>query len=129
MLFNVSKTNQIKVISIFLIILNIVFFLVPLEMQWNDVDGKYLPTFIYQYTVSLIIHLIFLLCLLFNFFIKSRIVYRVTAFVLVTITFLYFISAIMHNDSKSWYAVGLPYLSIFLPLILYRIYLIKKLKE
>jgi hypothetical protein len=61
-----SKSNQIKVISIFLIVLNIVFLFVPLEMNWDEVKEKYSPFFIYQNTEILIIHLFFLFCLVLN---------------------------------------------------------------
>ncbi len=124
-----SKSNQIKVISIFLIVLNIVFLFVPLEMNWDEVKEEYSPFFIYQNTEILIIHLFFLFCLVLNYLIKSRIVYNVTTFVLLLITLLYWLFAIMRGNSKSWYVVGSPYLSTFLPLVLYRFYLIKKLKE
>lgn len=124
-----SKSNQIKVISIFLIVLNIVFLFVPLEMNWDEVKEKYSPFFIYQNTEILIIHLFFLFCLVLNYLIKSRIVYNVTTFVLLLITLMYWLFAIMRGNSQSWYVVGSPYLSTFLPLVLYRFYLIKKLKE
>ena len=124
-----SKSNQIKVISIFLIVLNIVFLFVPLEMNWDEVKEEYSPFFIYQNTEILIIHLFFLFCLVLNYLIKSRIVYNVTTFVLLLITLLYWLFAIMRGNSMSWYVVGSPYLSTFLPLVLYRFYLIKKLKE
>ena len=124
-----SKSNQIKVISIFLIVLNIVFLFVPLEMNWDEVKEEYSPFFIYQNTEILIIHLFFLFCLVLNYLIKSRIVYNVTTFVLLLITLLYWLFAIMRGNSHSWYVVGSPYLSTFLPLVLYRFYLIKKLKE
>lgn len=124
-----SKSNQIKVISISLIVLNIVFLFVPLEMNWDEVKEEYSPFFIYQNTEILIIHLFFLFCLVLNYLIKSRIVYNVTTFVLLLITLLYWLFAIMRGNSKSWYVVGSPYLSTFLPLVLYRFYLIKKLKE
>jgi hypothetical protein len=124
-----SKSNQIKVISIFLIVLNIVFLFMPLEMNWDEVKEEYSPFFIYQNTEILIIHLFFLFCLVLNYLIKSRIVYNVTTFVLLIITLLYWLFAIMRGNSKSWYVVGSQYLSIFLPLVLYRFYLIKKLKE
>ena len=52
-----SKSNQIKVISIFLIVLNIVFLFMPLEMNWDEVKEEYSPFFIYQNTEILIIHL------------------------------------------------------------------------
>ena len=52
-----SKSNQIKVISISLIVLNIVFLFVPLEMNWDEVKEEYSPFFIYQNTEILIIHL------------------------------------------------------------------------
>jgi hypothetical protein len=124
-----SKSNQIKVISISLIVLNIVFLFVPLEMNWDEVKEEYSPFFIYQNTEILIIHLFFLFCLVLNYLIKSRIVYNVTTFVLLLITLLYWLFAIMRGNSHSWYVVGSPYLSTFLPLVLYRFYLIKKLKE
>jgi hypothetical protein len=124
-----SKSNQIKVISISLIVLNIVFLFVPLEMNWDEVKEEYSPFFIYQNTEILIIHFFFLFCLVLNYLIKSRIVYNVTTFVLLLITLLYWLFAIMRGNSHSWYVVGSPYLSTFLPLVLYRFYLIKKLKE
>ena len=124
-----SKSNQIKVISISLIVLNIVFLFVPLEMNWDEVKEEYSPFFIYQNTEILIIHLFFLFCLVLNYLIKSRIVYNVTTFVLLLITLMYWLFAIMRGNSQSWYVVGSPYLSTFLPLVLYRFYLIKKLKE
>lgn len=124
-----SKSNQIKVISISLIVLNIVFLFVPLEMNWDEVKEEYSPFFIYQNTEILIIHLFFLFCLVLNYLIKSRIVYNVTTFVLLLITLLYWLFAIMRGNSQSWYVVGSLYLSTFLPLVLYRFYLIKKLKE
>jgi hypothetical protein len=101
----------------------------PLEMNWDEVKEEYSPFFIYQNTEILIIHLFFLFCLVLNYLIKSRIVYNVTTFVLLIITLLYWLFAIMRGNSKSWYVVGSQYLSIFLPLVLYRFYLIKKLKE
>jgi hypothetical protein len=124
-----SKSNQIKVISISLIVLKIVFLFVPLEMNWDEVKEEYSPFFIYQNTEILIIHFFFLFCLVLNYLIKSRIVYNVTTFVLLLITLLYWLFAIMRGNSHSWYVVGSPYLSTFLPLVLYRFYLIKKLKE
>lgn len=124
-----SKSSQIKIISIFLIVLNVIFFFVPLEMNWDEVKEEYSPFFIYQNTEILIIHLAFLFCLVINYLIKSRIVYNVTTFLLLVIALLYWLFAIMHGNSMSWYVVGSPYLSAFLPLILYRFYLIKKLKQ
>ena len=124
-----SKSNQIKVISIFLIVLSVIFFFVPLEMDWNEVKEEYSPFFIYQNTLTVIVHLAFLFCLILNYLVKTKIVYNGTTFVLMIIALLYWLFAIMHGDSHSWYVVGSPYLSAFLPLILYRFYLIKKLKE
>jgi hypothetical protein len=110
-------------------VLNVIFFFVPLEMSWDEVKEEYSPFFIYQNTGILIIHLAFLFCLVISYLIKSRIVYNVTTFLLLIIALLYWLFAIMHGNSMSWYVVGSPYLSAFLPLILYKIYLIKKLKE
>ena len=122
-----NKSNQIKLISIFLIVLNIVFLFVPLEMNWDEVRDGFIPFFIYQNTLTLIIHLTFVFCLILNYLIK--IVYNITTFLLITIALLYCFFAIFHDNSKSWYVVGSPYLVAFLPLVLYRFYLIKKLKE
>lgn len=124
-----SKSNQIKVILIFLMVLNITFFFVPLDMQWDEVKEEYYPSFIYEIDEVLVIHLTFLFSLILNYISKFKIIYIITSFVLVVIASLYCFFAIMHQNSLSWYVVGSPYLSLFLPLILYRLYLIKKLKE
>ncbi|MES2864204.1 MAG: hypothetical protein V4666_08810 [Bacteroidota bacterium] len=124
-----SKSNQIKVISIFLIVLNVVFFFVPLDEHWDEVKEEYYPNYIYEYSEYLVVHLIFLFCLILNYLNKSTIVYNVTSFVLVIIALLYWIYAIMHRTTMSWTVLGSPYLVTFLPLILYRFYLIKKLKQ
>lgn len=124
-----SKVNQIKLISIFLIVLNVVFFFVPLEMNWDEVKEEYYPFFIYQNAEISMLHVTFLSCLVINYLIKFKIVYNVTTIILMIIALLYWLFAIMHGNSMSWYVVGSPYLSAFLPLILYRFYLIKKLRE
>ena len=64
-----------------------------------------------------------------NYLNKSKIVYNVVSFVLVVIALLYWVYAVMHRTTLSWQVIGSPYLSTFLPLVLYRFYLIKKLKE
>lgn len=124
-----SKSNQIKVVSIILIVLQIVFFFVPLEMNWDEVKEVYYPFFIYQNVEIFMLHVTFLSCLVINYLIKFKILYNVTTIILLIIALLYWLFAIMHGDSHSWYVVGSPYLSVFLPLVLYRFYLIKKLKE
>lgn len=124
-----SKSNQTNVISIFLIVLNIVFFFVPLDEHWDEVKEEYYPNYIYEYSEYLIVHLTFLLCLMLNYLNKSKIVYNVVSFVLVVIALLYWVYAVMHRTTLSWQVIGSPYLVAFLPLILYRFYLIKKLKE
>lgn len=124
-----SKSNQSKVVSLLILVLSLMFFFVPLDMQWDEIREKYYPSFVYEYAETLIIHLTFLFCLVLNYVIKSKFVYRVTTFVLFIIAVFYFLFAVMHCDSKSWYAVGFPYLSGFLPLVLYRMYLGRKIKE
>lgn len=124
-----SKSNQIKVISILLIVLNVVFLFVPLDEYWDEVKEEYYPTFIYEIDEFLVVHLIFLLCLILDYLMKFKIVKNVILIIVLIIASLYCFFALMHRTTMSWTVLGSPYLAAFLPLVLYRIYLEMKLKQ
>lgn len=105
------------------------FFLVPLDEHWDEVKEEYYPTFIYETDEFLVVHLMFLLCLILDYLIKFKNVKNVILIIVLIIASLYWFFALMHRTTMSWTVLGSPYLAIFLPLILYRFYLIKKLKE
>lgn len=129
MLLNVSKTNQIKVIPVLLIILNLIFFIVPLDEYWDEAKEEYYPFYIYENDELIVIHLTFLICIIFNAIVKFKIVKYLSLIIILVFASLYCFFALMHRTTMSWTVLGSPFLSVFLPLILYRIYLIKKLKE
>lgn len=122
------KSSQIRLISAFLIVLNVLFFFVPLDEHWDEVKEVYCPTFIYETSEFLVVHLIFLICFILDYLVKFKIVKNIILIVVLIIASLYLFFALIHRTTMSWTVLGSPYLAAFLPLILYRFYLIKKLK-